>query len=133
MVQGAVECLAKELAIFAPGIKVLIVEPGYCRTPVFNKLHHVDARVPEYASFNEAVRQVEASLTASALGDPEKVVARMIELVKGTGMASGRKVPLRVPLGSDSLSKIKTKCEEMLEICREWEEVAKSTDSPVGE
>lgn len=131
LLQGAVECLAKELAIFAPGIKLIIVEPGYCRTPVFNKLQHVEARVPEYAPFNEAVRQVEASLTASSPGDPDKAVARMIELVRVTGMASGKKVPLRVPLGSDSWLKIKTKCEETLEICREWEEVAKSTDAPV--
>ncbi|KAF5685955.1 oxidoreductase yusz [Fusarium circinatum] len=47
--EGAVECLSKELAIFALGLKVLIVEPGYCRTPVFNKIQHVEARVPEYA------------------------------------------------------------------------------------
>ncbi|KAJ4218057.1 hypothetical protein NW759_008652 [Fusarium solani] len=131
--EGAVECLAKELAMFAPGIKVLVVEPGYCRTPVFNKLQHVEARIPEYAPFNEAVRKVEASLTATSPGDPDKAVARMIELVRVTGMASGKKVPLRVPLGSDSWLKIKTKCEETLEICREWEDVAKSTDSPVGE
>ncbi|KAF4497543.1 ketoreductase [Fusarium agapanthi] len=126
--EGAVECLSKELAIFAPGLKVLIVEPGYCRNPVFNKIQHVEARVPEYAQFNEAVRQAEATLTESSPGDPEEAVARMIELVKGTGMAEGRKVPLRVPLGSDSWSRVKTKCEETLEICREWEELAESVD-----
>ncbi|CCT75341.1 related to ketoreductases [Fusarium fujikuroi IMI 58289] len=125
---SAVECLSKELAIFAPGLKVLIVEPGYCRTPVFNKIQHVDARVPEYAQFNEAVRQAEATLTENSPGDPEKAVARMIELVKGTGVAEGKTLPLRVPLGSDSWSRVKSKCEETLEICREWEELAKSVD-----
>ncbi|KAK2690054.1 hypothetical protein QWA68_010128 [Fusarium oxysporum] len=124
--EGAVECLSKELAIFARGLKVLIVEPGYCRTPVFNKIQHVEARVPEYAQFNEAVRQAEATLTESSPGDPEKAVARMIELVRGTGFAEGKKVPLRVPLGSDSWSRVKTKCEETLEICQEWEDMAKS-------
>ncbi|EWY81107.1 hypothetical protein FOYG_15383 [Fusarium oxysporum NRRL 32931] len=126
--EGAVECLSKELAIFARGLKVLIVEPGYCRTPVFNKIQHVEARVPEYAQFNEAVRQAEATLTESSPGDPEKAVARMIELVRGTGFAEGKKVPLRVPLGSDSWSRVKTKCEETLEICQEWEDMAKSVD-----
>ncbi|CVL07617.1 related to ketoreductases [Fusarium mangiferae] len=126
--EGAVECLSKELAIFAPGLNVLIVEPGYCRTPVFNKIQHVDARVPEYAQFNEAVRQAEAALTENSPGDPEKAVARMIELVKGTGFAEGKTQPLRVPLGSDSWSRVKSKCEETLEICREWEELAKSVD-----
>ncbi|RKK74667.1 hypothetical protein BFJ69_g8385 [Fusarium oxysporum] len=126
--EGAVECLSKELAIFARGLKVLIVEPGYCRTPVFNKIQHVESRVPEYAQFNEAVRQAEATLTESSPGDPEKAVARMIELVRGTGFAEGKKVPLRVPLGSDSWSRVKTKCEETLEICQEWEDMAKSVD-----
>ncbi|KAL5590837.1 hypothetical protein FOBRF1_014394 [Fusarium oxysporum] len=126
--EGAVECLSKELAIFARGLKVLIVEPGYCRTPVFNKIQHVEARVPEYAQFNEAVRQAEATLTESSPGDPEKAVARMIELVRGTGFAEGKEVPLRVPLGSDSWSRVKTKCEEILEICQEWEDMAKSVD-----
>ncbi|KAI1025315.1 hypothetical protein LB505_009628 [Fusarium chuoi] len=126
--EGAVECLSKELAIFAPNLKVLIVEPGYCRTPVFNKIQHVEARVPEFAQFNEAVRQAEATLTENSPGDPEKAVARMIELVKGTGFAEGKTLPLRVPLGSDSWSRVKSKCEETLEICREWEELAKSVD-----
>ncbi|KAF4966880.1 hypothetical protein FSARC_5493 [Fusarium sarcochroum] len=126
--EGAVECLAKELAIFAPGLKVLIVEPGLCRTPVFNKLYHVEARIPEYAQFNEAVRQAEATMTANSPGDPDKAVARMIELVKGTGFAEGKTVPLRVPLGSDSCSRIKAKCEETLNICQEWENVAESVD-----
>ncbi|KAF5023472.1 hypothetical protein F66182_4472 [Fusarium sp. NRRL 66182] len=126
--EGAVECLSKELAIFSPGLKVLIAEPGYCRTPVFDKLQHVDARVPEYAQFNQAVRQAEAALTANSPGDPSKAVARMIELVKGTGFADGRSVPLRVPLGSDSWSRVKAKCEETLDICRQWEDIAKSVD-----
>jgi NAD(P)-dependent dehydrogenase (short-subunit alcohol dehydrogenase family) len=129
---GAVECLSKELAIFAPGLRVLIVEPGYCRTPVFNKIQHVEARVPEYAQFNEAVRQAEATLTDNSPGDPEKAVARMINLVKGTGFAEGKKVPLRVPLGSDSWWRVKAKCEETLEICREWENMAKSVDISTG-
>lgn len=67
-------------------------------------------------------------MTESSPGDPKKAVARMIELVRGTGFAEGKKVPLRVPLGSDSWSRVKTKCEETLEICQEWEDMAKSVD-----
>lgn len=49
---GAVECLAKELAIFTPGIKVLIVEPGYFRTRAFSNINHVTPRVEFYSQFN---------------------------------------------------------------------------------
>lgn len=49
---GAVECLAKELAIFAPGLKVLLVEPGYFRTRAFSNINHVAPRVDVYSEFN---------------------------------------------------------------------------------
>ncbi|KAJ4026396.1 hypothetical protein NW752_001337 [Fusarium irregulare] len=126
--EGTVECLAKELAIVAPFIKLLMVEPGYCRTPVFDKVQHVPRSLPEYAPFNDAVLQAESVLTATSPGDPEVAVTRMIELVKGTGFAEGKKVPLRVPLGSDCLERIMAKCQETLEICRDWEHTARSVD-----
>lgn len=125
---GAVECLAKELAIFSPGIKVLMVDPGYFRTKVFSNISHVEPRNPDYAQFNAGVRQFEASLVGKEPGDADKAVMRMIELVKGTGMAAGKQIPLRVPLGSDGWERVKTKCEETIKICEDWEEVAKSTD-----
>ncbi|KAM0264141.1 hypothetical protein ACHAQJ_000887 [Trichoderma viride] len=125
---GAVECLAKELAIFSPGIKVLIVEPGYFQTKVFSNIQHIEPRLSDYAQFNAGVRQYEATLIGNEPGDADKAVTRMIELVKGTGMAAGKQIPLRVPLGTDGWERIKAKCEETITICEEWEEVAKSTD-----
>ncbi|CAG2008878.1 unnamed protein product [Fusarium graminearum] len=125
---GAVECLAKELAIVAPTLKVLIVEPGYCRTPIFDKVQYVTGGVPDYSQFNEAVRGGVATLSATSPGNPDMAVARMIELVKGTGFADGKTMPLRVPLGSDCWERIKAKCEETLEICNEWEGAARSID-----
>ncbi|KAI1215081.1 uncharacterized protein F4807DRAFT_455531 [Annulohypoxylon truncatum] len=126
--EGAVECLSQELAMFAPGLKVLIVEPGYFRTQAFAKINHVPPRVPDYAQFNTAVRAVEAGIVGNEPGDAEKAVSIMVDLVKGTGVAQGKDIPLRVPLGSDGWGRIRAKCENMIKICDEWEEVAKSTD-----
>ncbi|KAI1743870.1 hypothetical protein F4680DRAFT_407810 [Xylaria scruposa] len=126
--EGAVECLSQELAIFAPGIKVLIVEPGYFRTRAFGNINHVPPRVPDYAPFNAAVRDVEASIVGNEPGDATKAVSIMIDLVKGTGVAAGKEIPLRVPLGTDGWGRIRAKCENMIKICDEWEQVAKSTD-----
>ncbi|KAG6365480.1 hypothetical protein INS49_007091 [Diaporthe citri] len=126
--EGAVECLAKELAIFAPGLKVLLVEPGYFRTRAFSNISHVEPRVDIYSQFNAGVQAVEQSIVGNEPGDSAKAVTRMIELTNGTGMAAGKTVPLRVPLGSDGWTRIKDKCEETLKICEEWEDVAKSTD-----
>lgn len=125
---GAVECLAKELAIFAPGIKVLLIEPGYFRTQAFSNINHVAPRVDVYAQFNAGVKAYEEGLVGNEPGDAKKAVERMIELVKGTGMAAGKTIPLRVPLGTDGWTRIRAKCEETIKICDDWEEVAKSTD-----
>ena len=125
---GAVECLSKELALIAPDIKVLIVEPGYYRTRAFSNIYHVLARVPDYAEFHAGTSAYVQSVVGKEPGDPNIAVERMIELVKGTGMAAGKTIPLRVPLGSDGWERVKNKCQETLAICEEWEEVARSTD-----
>lgn len=49
----------------------------------------------------------------------------MIELVYGTGMAAGKTIPLRVPLGTDGWSRIKGNYEENGKVYVEWEEVNK--------
>ncbi|KAK9415416.1 hypothetical protein SUNI508_10440 [Seiridium unicorne] len=125
---GAVAFLAKKLAIFAPGVKVLIVEPEYFRTRAFSNINHVPPRVPDYTAFKEAVGKAEASIIGNEPGNADKAVSVMIDLVRGTGAAAGKQVPLRVPIGSDGWAKIKSKCEETLKICEDWEEVARSTD-----
>lgn len=78
--------------------------------------------------FSAAVRSVEAGLVGNEPGDAEKGVAIIIDLVKGTGVAASKKIPLRAPLGSDGWGRIRAKCENMIKICDAWEEVAKSTD-----
>jgi NAD(P)-dependent dehydrogenase (short-subunit alcohol dehydrogenase family) len=123
-----VECLSKELAIFAPGIKVLIAEPGYFRTQAFSNIKHVPDRVETYTQFNSGVKQVEQNIIGNEPGDPAKAVGIIIGLIKGTGVATGKTVPLRLPMGTDGLERIRAKCQETMEICDEWEVVAKSTD-----
>lgn len=116
------------MEIFAPKIKVLIAEPGYFNTKAFSNIDHVSASVPAYAQFNAGVRQFEAGLVGNEPGDSVKCVSCMIDLVRHTGLAAGRDIPLRVPLGSDGWGRIKAKCEETLRVCDEWEDMARSTD-----
>ncbi|KAI1385911.1 NAD(P)-binding protein [Hypoxylon trugodes] len=124
----AIECLAKELAIFAPGIKLILVEPGYFRTQVFTKINRAKPLKAEFAEFNSTVWATQDSITGNELGDASRAVSIMIDLVKGTGVAAGKTLPLRIPLGSDGWARIRTKCEDMVKVCDEWEDVAKSTD-----
>ncbi|KAF4784720.1 hypothetical protein HER10_EVM0011584 [Colletotrichum scovillei] len=131
--EGAVETLSKELSILAPNIKVIIIEPGFFRTKVFDNISNVPARIPEFAEFNAAIRAGAEALPGTEPGDPEKAVARIAELVRGDGMVKegdggGREVPLRVALGSDGWERIRDKCVGVLEGLRAWEDVARSTD-----
>ncbi|KAK8098762.1 ketoreductase [Apiospora kogelbergensis] len=116
--EAAVECLSLELATFAPGIKVLLVEPGYFRTKAFSNINYVPTRNPDFAEYNSGVRAALESQLGKEPGDPDKAVSIMIDLVNGTGIAEGKDVPLRIPLGSDGWSRIKFKCEKMLETCQ---------------
>ncbi|KAI1207607.1 NAD(P)-binding protein [Annulohypoxylon truncatum] len=127
--EGMAECLSRELAYIAPGIKILLVEPGYFSTSVFSKTNFAPLRnQTDYGGFFKVAQDYVADVIGNEPGDSDKAVDRMIDLVKGTGMAAGKTVPLRVPLGSDGWGKVKEKCEETLKICEEWEELAKSTD-----
>ncbi|GKT74497.1 short-chain oxidoreductase [Colletotrichum tofieldiae] len=126
--EGAVETLAQELAILAPGLKVLLVEPGFSRTKVFHKIADIPPRVPEFAGLHAMVRAGAEAIPGTEVGDPEKAVARIVELVRGDGMAAGREVPLRVALGSDGWGRIREKCETVVRVGAEWEDVARSTD-----
>lgn len=46
------------LAIFVPGLKVLLVEHGYFRTRAFSNINHVAPRVDLCSQFNEGVFDV---------------------------------------------------------------------------
>lgn len=105
-----------------------MVEPGYFRTRVFVKLAHIPLRIPEFAGFNAACVEQGAKIYGTEPGDPEKAVERMVELVRGEGVAAGREIPLRVPLGTNGWGRIKKKCEDMVKVYEDWEDVAKSTD-----
>ncbi|CAJ2504272.1 Uu.00g116660.m01.CDS01 [Anthostomella pinea] len=66
--EGAVECRSKELAIFAPDIKVLLVEPSYFRTRAFGNINRVPQHITLYAEFNKAVFDAVTSAVAKEPG-----------------------------------------------------------------
>ena len=126
--QGVVECLRQEVSQF--GIHTLIFEPGYYRTQALRpgNLKHDEPHIADYAEFNKASLAFEAAAYGNEPGDPVKAVERMIDVVKGEGMAEGKPMPPRLPLGSDGLKVVKDKCMETLKLCEEWEELIVSTD-----
>lgn len=129
---GLTECLQAEFAaLFSPDIRFIIFEPGYFSTEVFSpkNISHPPSSLPEYKGFNAVAAQNERLLYERQNGDARKAVARMIDVLTGSGMASGKELPPRLPLGSDCLAVVRNKCLATLKICDEWEKLIVSTDA----
>ncbi|KAF5015526.1 hypothetical protein F66182_13115, partial [Fusarium sp. NRRL 66182] len=131
----ALECVTENLqiefaALFENCVRFIVFEPGYFRTQVFAPTNVVlqPANIPEYEPFNKALTEELSQVYGNEPGDSVKGVARMIDVLTGTGMAAGKELPPRLPLGTDSLEAIRAKCEATLKICDEWEDLIKSTD-----
>ncbi|KAL3459656.1 hypothetical protein BJX64DRAFT_199978 [Aspergillus heterothallicus] len=127
--EGAVESLSKELAFLAPGIKPLIVEAGIHSTEVMANIQHVPHRVEFWRPLNDACRVRGAGNYRNEPGNAVELVAKVIQIAKGVGVAEGRKeIPLRIPFGSDCVGVLKEKIAHLQGVLEEWEDVARSTD-----
>ncbi|KAI1414544.1 NAD(P)-binding protein [Hypoxylon sp. FL1857] len=131
-IEGAVESLSKELAWLAPGIKPLIIESGIHGTEVMAKIQHVPSRVPFWQPLNEAARVRSRGNYENPPGSAPDMVSKVIQIVKGTGVAAGRDIPLRIPFGSHCLSEMRKKIEQLQKTYDEWESVANGTDLEEG-
>lgn len=78
--------------------------------------------------FSELVGVFATNPMAHMPGDLTKAAARIVDVVKREGMASGRPWSARVSLGSDGMGSARQKCEEMLTVLDEWKDLSSSTD-----
>lgn len=128
-----VECLQKETAHF--GIQSVIFEPGYYQTKIMapTNVKTAPLRIAEYQELDKAIAGSITATNGKQPGDPRKLVERIIDVVKSEGMAAGKPIPQRLPVGRDSMAAIKEKCEATLKLCEEWESLITSTDMDVNE
>lgn len=61
-------------------------------------------------------------------GDPVKGVRLMVDILREEGVAKGKKPGNRIPIGSDAVILIRKRCEDVLNVVREWEDVSSETD-----
>ena len=126
--EGIVESLRAETAPF--GINTLLIEPGRFRTKLLSSsnMKASGSTITDYAESSQNQLEGLAKEDQAQPGDPVKLVEIILDLVRQEGIAEGREVPLRLPLGIDCYDDIKAKCEETLKVLREWEDVCRSTD-----
>ncbi|PTB68098.1 NAD(P)-binding protein [Trichoderma citrinoviride] len=128
------ETLAAELAPFQ--IKATVVEPGYFRTGFLNPSARVStkARIEAYEDESTPTGMSRRRLAVTdgrQLGDVDKGAEVIVDALTGTGVASGKALPVRVVLGSDAEGVIRNKMAETGRILDEWSEVIRSTDAPL--
>lgn len=122
--EGFMESVAGEVAPL--GIGITIIQPGSVRTG-FGSVMSVAPAIEAYAQtpvggLRQYLEATGGELTANAPGDPEKVAAVIIE------SASTKPAPLRLALGSDAYSAMKSAIEGRLAVLEEAKGIAFSTD-----
>lgn len=113
------------------GIDVTVVEPGYFRTGFLNPTAQVtsEKRIKEYdetavGQTRELLKQVDNHQP----GDVVKGCKVLIDILTKSGVASGKDVPIRIALGSDSAPVIRGKCEETIKLLDDWQGIVDKTD-----
>ncbi|KAH8173771.1 short chain dehydrogenase domain-containing protein [Sarocladium implicatum] len=129
-VSGFTESLRPELEPF--GIKVTVIEPGYFRTGFLNDGHVVWAadRMKDVYEGTPAdqYRDLADQYNNNQPGDVNKAGPIIVDLLTETGVAKGRKIPMRLVLGKDCFDVVDGKLKETKELIEKWKQVSVSTD-----
>lgn len=121
-VEGLSEALHHELAPL--GIQVCVIEPGYFRTDFLDStsLSTSTTLIEDYRETSGAVRNKINGLNHQQPGDPEALARTIVALADEKG------IPMRLPLGSDTVAAIEAKHASDQDILRRWRSVSVSTD-----
>ena len=82
-----------------------------------------------YAGHRAAMGGLAQALIGNERGDVKKGVELMVDVIRGEGLASGRKIPLRLPIGEDAVRVVEGTCKNALKVIDVWrDDVVGTTD-----
>jgi NAD(P)-dependent dehydrogenase (short-subunit alcohol dehydrogenase family) len=121
-VEGISEALGAEVAPL--GIKVTVVEPGFFRTDFLDdaSLSRTAIEIDDYRETVGRTRAHAVDVNHDQRGDPRKLAKAFMQLVDAPNP------PTRLPLGSDTVERIKAKHAHVEQELAAWRSVAISTD-----
>jgi NAD(P)-dependent dehydrogenase (short-subunit alcohol dehydrogenase family) len=121
-VEALTESLATELAPL--GIYATVVEPGFFRTDFLDarSLVATKQRIDDYDATVGHMRRFAEQASHKQPGDPAKLAKALLRL------ADSDRPPVRLPLGSDTVAKLREKNAFVEREQVEWLEVSLSTD-----
>lgn len=120
-IEGLTEALAAEVAPL--GIRATVVEPGFFRTDFLDaRSLSVATEIADYAATSGITRGSAVDYNHAQPGDPAKLAGAMIALVQAP------EPPLRLPLGSDTVARIRAKNAFVEDEMARWHDLSVSTD-----
>ncbi|KAF8668095.1 short-chain dehydrogenases reductases (SDR) family [Rhizoctonia solani] len=112
------------------GIKVLTVDLGKFRTSFLERdtnLKKASQMIPDYKPVNDWFDDFRDKIAGNQPNDPKLGVLRIIEIITQSGMATGKEVPGRIPLGVDAKEQLIKRCQDTVEQLEEWSDIICST------
>lgn len=108
------------------GIRTLIVQPGFFRTELLNEANsnYIDTKFDDYQQLVDGTYGMFKGANGQQPGDAKKGASRVVDVVKGEGLAKGKDFPRTLMLGADVWGAAKAKAEDELKLLKQWEEVS---------
>ncbi|KAJ7129821.1 NAD-P-binding protein [Mycena crocata] len=114
------------------GLRSINFEPGYFRSKFIDPGNRTmyENSIEDYKPMIMEKDELFKSLDGKQPGDTQKLVEIIVDVVKGEGVAEGKKVPCSLQIGPDCYAAVKADLEERLAILDAWKDVSTSTDLP---
>lgn len=126
-VEGLSEGLSIELAPL--GIKVTVIEPGFFRTDFLDGSSLITSanEIADYHETSGAMRETVVGANHNQPGNPDRLAEIIVDV------AAMPQPPVRLPLGSDTVTRTERRAREADAILEQWRELSVSTDfEPMG-
>lgn len=126
-VEGLSEALSIELAPL--GIKVTVIEPGFFRTDFLDASSLITSatEIADYHETSGAMRETAVGANHNQPGNPDRLAKIIVDI------AAMSAPPVRLPLGSDTVTRTERRAREADALLARWREVSVSTDfEPMG-
>lgn len=112
------------------GITDTVIEPGYFRTDFLHGEHRVSPNnsIEDYVPVIKPYKDMFPKYDHMQPGDPAKGAQLIVEALTGTGRCSGKGLPVRLSIGSDTIFVIGGVLEESTKGLEAWKDLAVTTD-----